>query len=87
MCIRDSSSGVSSLHGITRSPWDPALTTGGSSAGAGAAAVAAYGPIHVGTDIGGSIRLPGTWLGLVAHKPSFGRVPLDAPYLLSLIHI
>ena len=75
------SSGVSSLHGITRSPWDPALTTGGSSAGAGAAAVAAYGPIHVGTDIGGSIRLPGTWLGLVAHKPSFGRVPLDAPYL------
>ena len=75
------SSGVSSLHGITRSPWDPALTTGGSSAGAGAAAVAAYGAIHVGTDIGGSIRLPGTWLGLVAHKPSFGRVPLDAPYL------
>ncbi len=75
------SSGVSSLHGITRSPWDPALTTGGSSAGAGAAAVAAYGAIHVGTDIGGSIRLPGTWLGVVAHKPSFGRVPLDAPYL------
>ena len=75
------SSGVSSLHGVTRSPWDPWLTTGGSSAGAGAAAVAAYGPIHVGTDIGGSIRLPGTWLGLVAHKPSFGRVPLDTPYL------
>lgn len=75
------SSGVSSLHGITRSPLDPALTTGGSSAGAGAAAAAAYGPIHVGTDIGGSIRLPGTWLGLVAHKPSYGRVPLDTPYL------
>lgn len=75
------SSGVSSLHGITRSPWDPTLTAGGSSAGAGAAAAAAYGPIHVGTDIGGSIRLPGTWLGLVAHKPSFGRVALDAPYL------
>ncbi len=75
------SSGVSSLHGITRSPLDPALTPGGSSAGAGAAAAAAYGPIHVGTDIGGSIRLPGTWLGLVAHKPSFGRVPLDSPYL------
>ncbi len=75
------SSGVSSLHGVTRSPWDPALTTGGSSAGAGAAAAAAYGPIHLGTDIGGSIRLPGTWLGLVAHKPSFGRVPLGVPYL------
>ncbi len=75
------SSGVSSLHGITRSPWDPQLTSGGSSAGAAVAAVAGYGPLHVGTDIGGSIRLPGSWLGAVAYKPSFGRVPLDAPYL------
>jgi len=75
------SSGVSSLHGITRSPWDPSLTTGGSSSGAGAAAAGGYGPLHVGTDIGGSIRLPGTWLGLVALKPSAGRVPLDTPYL------
>jgi len=75
------SSGVSSLHGITRSPWNPAWTTGGSSAGAGSAAAAGYGPLHVGTDIGGSVRLPGTWLGLVAHKPSFGRIPLDTPYL------
>ncbi|TGD09003.1 amidase [Brevibacterium sp. S111] len=75
------SSGVSSLHGITRSPLDPALTTGGSSAGAGAAAAAGYGPIHIGSDIGGSIRLPCTWLGLTGLKPSFGRVPLDGPYL------
>lgn len=75
------SSGVSSLHGVTRSPWNPALTTGGSSSGAGAAATAGYGPLHVGTDIGGSIRLPGTWLGLTTLKPSAGRVPLDAPYL------
>jgi aspartyl-tRNA(Asn)/glutamyl-tRNA(Gln) amidotransferase subunit A len=75
------SSGVSSLHGTTRSPWDPALTTGGSSSGAGAAAAAGYGPLHVGSDIGGSIRLPGTWLGLTTLKPSAGRVPLDAPYL------
>lgn len=75
------SSGVSSLHGVTRSPWDLRLTTGGSSAGAGAAAAAGYGPLHVGTDIGGSIRLPGTWLGLTTLKPSYGRVPLDAPYL------
>ena len=74
------SSGVSSLHGITRSPWNPAWTTGGSSAGAGAAAAAGYGPLHVGTDIGGSVRLPGTWLGLVGHKPSYGRIPLAAPY-------
>ncbi len=75
------SSGVSSLHGTTRSPWDPALTTGGSSAGAGAAAAGGYGPLHVGTDIGGSIRLPGTWLGLTTLKPSAGRVPLENPYL------
>ena len=75
------SSGVSSLHGTTRSPWDQRLTTGGSSAGAGAAAAAGYGPLHVGTDIGGSIRLPGTWLGLTTLKPSAGRVPLDTPYL------
>ena len=75
------SSGVSSLHGTTRSPWDHRLTTGGSSAGAGAAAAAGYGPLHVGTDIGGSIRLPGTWLGLTTLKPSAGRVPLDTPYL------
>lgn len=74
------SSGVSSRHGISRSPWDPSLTTGGSSAGAGAAAAAGYGPLHVGTDIGGSIRLPGTWLGLATLKPSFGRIPLHAPY-------
>ncbi|WP_237565366.1 amidase [Ornithinimicrobium cavernae] len=75
------SSGVSSLHGVTRSPWDPRWTTGGSSSGAGAAAAAGYGPLHVGTDIGGSIRLPGTWLGLATLKPSAGRIPLDAPYL------
>src|SRR5699024_6834911 len=75
------SSGVSSLHGITRSPIDPNMTTGGSSAGAGAAAAAGYGPLHIGSDIGGSIRLPGTWLGLATLKPSFGRVPLDKPYL------
>ncbi len=74
------SSGVSSLHGISRSPWDLRLTTGGSSAGAGAAAAGGYGPLHVGTDIGGSIRLPGTWLGLATLKPSNGRVPLHAPY-------
>ncbi|MDQ6716603.1 MAG: amidase [Actinomycetota bacterium] len=75
------SSGVSSRHGITRSPWNPLWTTGGSSSGAGAACAAGYAPLNVGTDIGGSIRLPGTWLGLATLKPSAGRVPLDAPYL------
>lgn len=75
------SSGHSSLHGRTVSPLDPSWTTGGSSSGAGVAAAAGYGPLHVGTDIGGSIRLPGTWLGLATLKPSAGRVPLHAPYL------
>ena len=75
------SSGLSSLYGVSRSPLDPTLTTGGSSGGAGAAAAAGYGAVHIGTDIGGSIRLPATWLGLVGHKPSYGRVPLESPYL------
>ena len=74
------SSGVSSLHGITRGGLNPAHTSGGSSAGAGAAAAAGYGPLHIGTDIGGSIRLPGTWQGLTALKPSEGLIPLDVPY-------
>lgn len=75
------SSGVSSKHGISRSPWNPDWTTGGSSSGAGAAAAGGYGPLHVGSDIGGSIRLPGSWLGLATLKPSSGRIPLDQPYL------
>lgn len=74
------SSGVSSLHGITRGALNPEHTAGGSSAGAGTAAAAGYGPWHVGTDIGGSIRLPGSWQGLAALKPSEGLVPLDVPY-------
>ncbi|MWV51016.1 amidase [Rathayibacter sp. VKM Ac-2803] len=74
------SSGVSSAHGITRSPIDPALTVGGSSSGAGAAAAAGFGTFHVGTDIGGSVRLPAAWLGLATLKPSDGRIPLDNPY-------
>src|SRR5690606_17476905 len=44
------------------------------------AGAAGYGPLHVGTDIGGSIRLPAGWCGLVGLKPSFGRVPVDPPY-------
>ena len=75
------SSGVSSLHGITRSPWNPAWTVGGSSAGGGAAAAAGIGPLHLGSDIGGSLRLPATWLGLVTLKPSFGRIAVDPPYM------
>ena len=64
------------LHGITRNPWNPLHTTGGSSAGAGAAAAAGFGPLHLGTDAGGSIRIPAAWCGVVGLKPTFGRVPL-----------
>ncbi len=74
------SSGLSSLHGNTFNPWDTDKTPGGSSAGAGAAAAAGYGPLHVGTDIGGSIRLPAGWCGIFGLKPSLGRVPIDPPY-------
>ncbi|HXW20630.1 MAG TPA: amidase [Roseiarcus sp.] len=75
------SSGLSSFHPLTRNPWDLTRNPGGSSAGAGAAAAAGYGPLHIGTDIGGSIRLPAGWCGVFGLKPSFGRVPIDPPYL------
>jgi aspartyl-tRNA(Asn)/glutamyl-tRNA(Gln) amidotransferase subunit A len=71
------SSGLSSFHPLTRNPWDLSKNPGGSSAGAGAAAAAGYGPLHLGTDIGGSIRLPAGWCGIVGLKPSLGRIPID----------
>jgi aspartyl-tRNA(Asn)/glutamyl-tRNA(Gln) amidotransferase subunit A len=74
------SSGLSTFHQLSRNPWDTSKGPGGSSAGAGAAAAAGYGPLHVGTDIGGSVRLPANWCGLVGLKPSNGRVPVDPPY-------
>jgi aspartyl-tRNA(Asn)/glutamyl-tRNA(Gln) amidotransferase subunit A len=75
------SSGLSSFHPLTRNPWDVSKNPGGSSSGAGAAGAAGYGPLHLGTDIGGSVRLPACWNGLVALKPSLGRVPIDPPYV------
>src|SRR6478735_11129014 len=75
------SSGLSSFHPLTRNPWDVSKNPGGSSAGAGAAGAAGYGPLHLGTDIGGSVRLPACWNGLFALKPSLGRVPVDPPYV------
>ncbi len=74
------SSGLSSYHALARNPWDLRKTPGGSSAGAGAAAAAGYGPLHVGTDIGGSLRLPAGWCGIFTLKPSLGRIPIDPPY-------
>ncbi|TCS02034.1 amidase [Caulobacter sp. BK020] len=75
------SSGLSSFHKLARNPWNLAKTPGGSSAGAGSAAAAGYGPLHLGTDIGGSIRLPAGWCGVYGLKPSNGRIPIDPPYI------
>jgi len=75
------SSGLSSMHGVTRNPWRLDRNTSGSSSGAGAAAAAGYAPLHLGTDIGGSVRLPATHCGIFALKPSLGRVPVYPPYI------
>ena len=74
------SSGLSSFHALARNPWDLRKNPGGSSAGAAAGLAAGYGPLHLGTDIGGSIRLPAGWCGVFGLKPSQGRVPIGAPY-------
>jgi aspartyl-tRNA(Asn)/glutamyl-tRNA(Gln) amidotransferase subunit A len=63
------------LHGITRNPWNPRYTAGGSSSGAAAAGAAGFGPLHIGTDAGGSVRIPAAWCGLVGLKPTYGRIP------------
>ena len=75
------SSGLSSLHGVTRNPWRLDRNTSGSSSGAAAAAVAGYAPLNLGTDIGGSVRLPAAHCGIFALKPSLGRVPIHPPYM------
>ena len=69
----------SSFHPLTRNPWNTAHNTGGSSSGAGAAAAAGYGPLHLGTDIGGSVRIPASFCGVFGLKPSHGRVPCEPP--------
>lgn len=65
----------SPLTGITRNPWDLTKTPGGSSGGSAAALAAGYAPLALGTDGGGSIRIPAGFTGTFGLKPSFGRVP------------
>src|SRR5688500_12033116 len=68
--------GDSPLTGVSRNPWNTAMTPGGSSTGAAASAAAGFGPLHHGSDGAGSIRIPAGFCGVVGHKPSYGRVPM-----------
>ncbi len=70
----------SRLWGVTRNPWNPDYAVGGSSGGSGAALAAGTATLASGSDIGGSIRIPASFNGVVGFKPPYGRVPQDAPF-------
>lgn len=72
----------SNIHGVTRNPWNPEYGVGGSSGGAGASLAAGTTTLASGSDIGGSIRLPASFNGVVGFKPPYGRVPVEAPFNL-----
>ncbi len=72
----------SRLWGVTRNPWNPKFTPGGSSGGAAASLAAGSSTIATGSDIGGSIRIPASTCGLVGYKPPYGRNPDDPPFNL-----
>src|SRR5438270_1578662 len=76
----------SPLWGITRNPWNPERTPGGSSGGSGAAVASGCVPLAEGSDMGGSVRIPAAWCGVVGLKPGLGRIPMDTlPGLFDLI--
>ena len=78
----------SPLTGITRNPWDPETTPGGSSGGGAVAAACGMGALHIGSDGGGSIRIPAGFTGVFGLKPSFGRVPAHPPSAMgTLSHV
>jgi Asp-tRNA(Asn)/Glu-tRNA(Gln) amidotransferase A subunit family amidase len=63
-------------HGVTRNPWDPSMTSGGSSGGSAVAAALGMGVWHAASDAAGSIRIPAAFCGVVGFKPTYGVVPL-----------
>ncbi len=63
------------IYGTTNNPWDPTRVPGGSSGGAAAAVATGETPLELGSDIGGSIRVPSHWSGVCGHKPTWGIVP------------
>ena len=67
------------LDGVTSNPWNPSKTAGGSSGGSGAAIPLGMGPLALGTDAGGSIRIPAAFCGVVGHKPTHGLCPMWPP--------
>src|SRR5262249_4534117 len=64
------------VYGTTNNPWDLSRSPGGSSGGCAAALAAGFGPLSLGSDIGGSIRVPAHFCGVFGHKPSLGLIPL-----------
>ncbi len=75
----------SPLTGITRNPWNPAYTPGGSTGGGAVAALLGLGLVHLGTDGAGSLRIPAAFTGVIGVKPSFGRVPIYPAVLLGVL--
>ena len=74
----------SRIHGITRNPWNPEFGVGGSSGGSGAALASGTATLASGSDIGGSIRIPAAFNGVVGFKPPYGRVPQESPFNLDV---